>query len=127
VVALAVSSRSARSWACNEELPAGRQGFVSEVLRNLRLGYARYGRSEVTAPRGIAMPFRVAAGPGSALRELSAHRLSTWSGSVVSHQRLFNGGLGYSVERARPAGRGLGMSRPGPKGFAGRMAIVSRR
>ncbi|MER9051195.1 cupin domain-containing protein [Mesorhizobium sp. M0923] len=32
--------------------------LLSEVLRDLRLAHARYGRSELTAPWGIAVPFR---------------------------------------------------------------------
>ncbi len=37
--------------------PAGND-LLSEVLRDLRLAHARYGRSELTAPWGIAVPFR---------------------------------------------------------------------
>lgn len=32
--------------------------LLSEVLRDLRLAHASYGRSELTAPWGIAVPFR---------------------------------------------------------------------
>jgi len=32
--------------------------LLSEVLRDLRLAHASYGRSELTAPWGLAVPFR---------------------------------------------------------------------